>query len=60
MAAVRATVAAHGAQALAAVIVDERDAFYRGLAQFPIYGKGWLNRDAGLRVHLATFPNGVL
>ena len=56
LAAVTATVKSKGGVALASAVLDERLAFLRSLATFPIYGKGWTRRVSDLRARITTFP----
>jgi lysozyme family protein len=30
-------------------LIDWRNAFFKSLSDFPVYGKGWLNRSAALK-----------
>ena len=33
---------------------DEKESFYRGLGNFDVYGQGWLNRSAKVKIHATS------
>ncbi|MGX9427038.1 MULTISPECIES: glycosyl hydrolase 108 family protein [Bradyrhizobium] len=41
---------------LCKVFLDIEDAYFRALPEFPVFGKGWLNRLNDMRSFIATLP----